>query len=128
MFVGNIVNWTSVVGTNIPFVTELNTNNKISNNNGLISLKTSGCWNVDASLTLGGTTGEIIVSLFADGVEKPTTYAETTLTTAITEANVSIVDGIKTILSQNPTVSNIALRVDTAGVTVNGKIRVEYVQ
>lgn len=128
MFVGSVTNWTSVVGTNIPFVTEINSNNKIVNNNGLIQLRTNGYWNVDASITVSGTTGEIIVSLFADGVEKVTTYAETTLTTDVTEANLSITDGIKTILSQNPNVGTIALRVDTAGVTVNGKIRVEYVQ
>lgn len=128
MFVGNITNWTSVVGTDIPFVTELNTNNKIANENGSIKLKTSGFWNVDAALTLSGTTGEIIVSLFADGVEKVTTYAEATLTTAVTEQNVSIIDGIRTILRENPNVASISLRVDTAGVNVSGKIRVEYVQ
>lgn len=128
MFVGSVTNWTSVVGTDIPFVTELNTNRKISNNNGAIRLRTNGFWNVDASLTLSGVTGEVIVSLFADGVEKPTTYAETTLTTDVLEANVSIVDGIKTILDQNPDIATVSLRVDTPGVTVNGKIRVEYVQ
>lgn len=128
MFVGSVTNWTSVVGTDIPFVTELNTNRKISNNNGAIRLRTNGFWNVDASLTLSGVTGEVIVSLFADGVEKPTTYAETTLTADVLEANVSIVDGIKTILDQNPDIATVSLRVDTPGVTVNGKIRVEYVQ
>lgn len=128
MFVGTVSNWTSVVGRDIPFITELNSNNKISNNNGTIRLRTSGYWNVDASLTLSGVADEVIVSLFADGEEKVTTYAETTLTTDVVEANVSITDGIKTILEQNPNVATISLRVDTAGVNVNGKIRVEYVQ
>lgn len=128
MFVGNVTNWTSVVGRDIPFTTELNTNRKISNENGLIRLRTSGYWNVDSSLTLSGVTGEVIVSLFADGVEKPTTYAETTLTADVLEANVSITDGIKTLLENNPNIATISLRVDTAGVIVNGKIRVEYVQ
>lgn len=128
MFIGSITNWTSVVGTDIPFITELNSNNKISNTNGLIRLRTNGYWNVDASLTLSGVTGEVIVSLYADGVEKPTTYAETTLTADVLEANVSITDAIKTILDRNPEIATIALRVDTPGVTVNGKIRVEYVQ
>ena len=128
MFIGSVTNWTSVVGTDIPFITELNSNNKISNTNGLIRLRTDGYWNVDASLTLSGVTGEVIVSLFADGVEKPTTYAETTLTADVLEANVSITDAIKTILDRNPEVATISLRVDTPGVTVNGKLRVEYVQ
>ena len=48
MFIGSITNWTSVVGTDIPFITELNSNNKISNTNGLIRLRTNGYWNVDA--------------------------------------------------------------------------------
>lgn len=128
MFIGSVTNWTSVVGTDIPFITELNSNNKISNTNGLIRLRTNGYWNVDASLTLSGVTGEVIVSLYADGAEKPTTYAETTLTADVLEANVSITDAIKTILDRNPEIATIALRVDTPGVTVNGKLRVEYVQ
>lgn len=128
MFIGTITNWTSVVGTDIPFITELNSNNKISNTNGLIRLRTNGYWNVDASLTLSGVTGEVIVSLYADGTEKPTTYAETTLTADVLEANVSITDAIKTVLDRNPEIATIALRVDTPGVTVNGKLRVEYVQ
>lgn len=128
MFVGSVTNWTSVVGRDIPFTTELNTNRKISNENGLIRLRTNGCWNVDSSLTLSGVTGEVIVSLFADGAEKTSTYAETTLTADVTEANVSITDGIKTLLDENPDLATISLRVDTPNVVVNGKIRVEYVQ
>ena len=128
MFIGSVTNWTSVVGTDIPFITELNSNNKISNTNGLIRLRTNGYWNVDASLTLSGVTGEVIVSLFADGVEKVTTYAETTLTADVLEANVSITDAIKTILDRNPDIATISLRVDTPNVVVNGKLRVEYVQ
>lgn len=128
MFIGNITNWTSVVGRDIPFITELNTNRKISNENGLIRLRTNGYWNVDASLTLSGVTGEVIVSLFENGTEKATTYAETTLTADVLEANVSLTDAIKTILDENPNIATISLRVDTPNVVVNGKIRVEYVQ
>lgn len=127
MFVGTITNWVSVVGQNIPFVTELNTNTKINNNSGLIGLKRGGYWNVDASMTLTGVDDDVIVSLFADGVEKVTTYAEATVTAA-GFTTVSLTDAIRTVLSQTDDVATIALRVDTAGVTVNGKIRVEYVQ
>ena len=127
MFVGTVTNWVSVVGQNIPFATELNTNNTIKNTGGLIRLKRGGYWNVDVSLTLTGVADDVIVSLFADGEEKVTTYAEATVTAA-GFTTVSLTDAIRTVLSDNFDFANIAIRVDTAGVTVNGKIRVEYVQ
>lgn len=127
MFVGTVQNWVSVVGQNIPFTTELNTNNKITNTNGTIRLRRGGYWNVDASLTLTGVADAVIVSLFEDGEEKVTTYAEATVT-ADGFTTVSLTDAIRTVLTQTDSLATIALRVDTAGVTVNGKIRVEYVQ
>ena len=127
MFVGTITNWTSVINTDIPFATELNTNNKITNTNGTIRLRRGGYWNVDASLTLTGVADAVIVSLYADGQEKVTTYAEATVT-ADGFTTVSITDAIRTVLTQTDSLATIALRIDTAGVTVNGKIRVEYVQ
>lgn len=127
MFVGTVTNWVSVVGQNIPFVTELNTNNTIKNNSGLLRLKRAGYWNVDASMTLTGVADDVIVSLFADGEEKVTTYAEATVTAA-GFTTVSLTDAIRTILAEASDFATIALRIDTAGVTVNGKIRVEYVQ
>lgn len=128
MFLGNVTNWTSVVGQNIPFTTVLNTNNRTKNDNGLISFKRSGYYNIDCALNLVGA-GEVIVSVIKDGVEDPTTYAETEITTDVADGNVAIVDAIKVVLNRNiDDLATIALRVDTAGITVSGKLRIEYVQ
>lgn len=127
MFVGTVTNWVSVLGQNIPFATELNTNTTIKNNGGLISLKRDGYWNVDASMTLTGVADDVIVSLFADGQEKVTTYAEASVTAA-GFTTISLTDAIRTVLAETNNFATIALRIDTAGVTVNGKLRVEYVQ
>lgn len=127
MFTGSVTNWTSVIGTDIPFVTEINSNNKVTNNNGLISLNKAGYYNVDATIVLVGT-GEVIMSMFADGVEVPTTFGEVELTTDVGIGTISITDAVKCVLAQYPNVGTISLRVDTAGVSVSGKIRVEYVQ
>ena len=126
MFLGRINDWTSVVGQDIPFATVINTNNKVLNNNGTILLRKPGYWNVDASLELTGVTGEVIVSVYADGVETGS-FAESNLATAASIRNVGIVDAIRTVLVNVPDTANISLRVDTAGVTVSGTIRVEYV-
>lgn len=126
MFLGRVTNWTSVVGQDIPFQTVLNTNNKISNSNGTISLKRAGYWNVDGSLELTGVTGAVIVSVYADGVETGA-YAASNLTTASSIRNVGIVDAVRTILTNVPENATISLRVDTAGVNVEGTLRIEYV-
>lgn len=127
MFTGYVNSWTSVLGTDIPFTTVINSNNKVTNNNGTLSLNKQGYYNVDATLVLSGT-GQVIVSMYADGQEVTSTYAETTLSTDVPIATVSITDAVKCVLATYPNVGTISLRVDTAGVVVNGKIRVEYVQ
>lgn len=126
MFLGRVDSWTSVVGTDIPFTTVRNTNNKIKNNNGTLSLLKTGNWNIDASLVLTGVADDVIVTVLADGQETGA-YAEAT-TTAAGFVTVPIVDAVRTALSRFPEAARISLRVDTAGVTVSGTIRVEYLQ
>lgn len=128
MFLGNVTNYTNVVGTDIPFTTELNTNTKVRNSAGEISLLDRGLWDIDASIILTGVAGDITVQLFVDGVAKPTTIAVATLDAAADFATVPITDTVRTIFASYPDVANISLRVDTAGVIVSGKIRVEYVK
>ena len=126
MFIGRVTNWTSVVGTAIPFATVINSNNKISNNNGVISLKRPALWDIDGTITLTGVTGEIIVSVWADGVETGA-FAETELTTDVAIQTVPIKDVVRTVIDQYPNVANIELRVDTAGVTTSGTLTVSYI-
>lgn len=126
MFLGRVTGWTSVVGQYIPFQTVKNTNSKITNSNGLLSLRTGGLWDIDAALTLSGVAGDVVVSVLADGVATGTTVTATT--TAAGFVTVPVVDAIRTVLAQYPNVANVGLQVDTSGVTVSGTLRVENVR
>lgn len=126
MFLGRVTGWTSVVGQYIPFQTAKNTNSKITNSNGLLSLRTGGLWDIDAALTLYGVAGDVVVSVLADGVATGTTVTATT--TAAGFVTVPVVDAIRTVLAQYPNVANVGLQIDTAGVTVSGTLRVENVR
>ena len=126
MFLGQVTGWTSVVGQYIPFQTVKNTNSKITNSNGLLSLRTGGLWDIDAALTLSGVAGNVVVSVLADGVATGATVTATT--TAAGFVTVPIVDAIRTVLAQYPNVANVGLQIDTAGVTVSGTLRVENVR
>lgn len=126
MYLGRVTGWTSVVGQYIPFQTVKNTNSKITNSNGLLSLRTGGLWDIDAALTLSGVAGNVVVSVLADGVATGATVTVTT--TAAGFVTVPIVDAIRTVLAQYPNVANVGLQIDTAGVTVSGTLRVENVR
>lgn len=126
MFLGRVLDWTSVLNTPIPFLTVKNTNGKISNNSGTISLNTSGIWNIDASIVMTGVADTVNVSVLADGVATGA-FAEATLT-ATGYTTVPIVDAVKTVLASYPNVAKISLQLDTAGVTVSGTIRIENVK
>lgn len=126
MFLGRVTGWTSVVGQYIPFQTVKNTNSKITNSNGLLSLRTGGLWDIDAALTLSGVAGDVVVSVLADGVATGTTVTATT--TAAGFVTVPVVDAIRTVLAQYPNVANVGLQIDTSGVTVSGTLRVENVR
>lgn len=126
MFLGRVTGWTSVVGQYIPFQTVKNTNSKITNSNGILSLRTGGLWDIDAALTLSGVAGDVVVSVLADSVATGTTVTATT--TAAGFVTVPVVDAIRTVLAQYPNVANVGLQIDTAGVTVSGTLRVENVR
>lgn len=126
MFLGRVTGWTSVVDQYIPFQTVKNTNSKITNSNGLLSLRTGGLWDIDAALTLSGVAGNVVVSVLADGVATGATVTATTTVAGF--VTVPIVDAIRTVLAQYPNVANVGLQIDTAGVTVSGTLRVENVR
>lgn len=126
MFLGRVTNWTSVVGTDIPFLTELNTNTKTRNASGVVSILERGLWNIDASIEVTGVAGDIEIQLLADGVVRDT--RSTSLTDATDFGVVSFDDAIRVIFAQYPDTATISMRVDTAGVVVNGKLRIENVR
>lgn len=126
MFFGSIKNWTSVTNTAIPFTTVLNTNNKTSNTNGVISMRSSGYYDIDASLTISGVVGTVTATVYADGVATNVTASKTLVSgdTAI----ISIVDAVKVSPAIYPNTATISIVLDTADVTVNGNLRVQYIQ
>ena len=126
MFLGRVTNYTNVVGADIPFLTELNTNAKTRNSGGEIAILERGLWNIDASIELTGVAGDIEVQLLADGVVRDTRSAS--LTDATDFQSVSFADAIRVIFAQYPDTADISMRVDTDGVIVNGKIRIENVR
>lgn len=127
MFLGRVNNYTSVANQPIPFATVLNTNDKIANNLGVISLRKGGIWNVDASITVTGVVGDIVATLYADGVA--TNAAQTASLGATTDfATIPLSEAVRTVLASYPDVANISIGLGTAGLTVNGSLRVEYLQ
>lgn len=135
MFLGKITDYlvpTGQANTPIPIMTVENTNDKIVNNQGVISFMKNGHFNVDASISVTAAEAQnVTVSIYADdGVRRSlvATIPESPSATDLGTANVALVDAIKVILTKYFTIANIYIAVDQSDVTVNGYIRVEYVK
>lgn len=128
MFLGTINQTTSVANTNIPIATQFNTNRKIVNNttNNTIELRKAGIYNIDGWLTLFGVAGDIDVNVYADGTLRDTITATTA--SATDYVTVPIVDAVRAVIANYPQVAEVSIQVGTAGVTLAGLIRVEYLQ
>jgi len=127
MFLGTVTGWTSALNTDVPFATKINSNAKVTNTNGLISLNRTGLWNVDTMLVVTGVTGNVSAQIYADGVADPTAIATDTIDTSGT-ATLNITDAVRTVVASYPNVGQISVRLSVASATVTGQIRVEYVQ
>lgn len=123
MFLGRIADYTTVANVAIPFPTVINSNGRTTNNAGVVSIRKPGYYMVDADLTVTGVAGDIVATLYIDGVATPIT-ATTTLTAATDFANLSISDAVRVAFSQFPDVATISIVIDTAGVIVDGSFRV----
>ena len=125
MFLGTISNYTSVANADIPIATVINSNNKISNNSTEIDFNKAGFYNVDAVLNITGPAADITLNLVADGAVKRSVTV--TVATADDYVVIPLMDALKVLQSLSGAAS-ISLQLDTAGYTVNGTVRVEYVQ
>lgn len=125
MFFGTIEQATTVASANIPITTELATNRKVVNNTttNTLEIRKQGIYNVDGYLSMSGVQGDIDVNIIADGDLRRT--VSVSLPSATAYATVPIVDAIRVVLAEYPQVANIAIRVDTSGLSVFGAIRVE---
>ena len=127
MFLGTISNWTSVVGSDVPFATKINSNNKITNNGGVLSLNKVGYWNIDVNLVVSGAVGDVTATLYEDGVASPTAFSTITLASGGT-GTLNIPDAVRTTFAEFPQFGTISVRFSQPNVIANGQIRVEYVQ
>jgi len=126
MFVGTIENYTSVVGQNIPIATELSTNRKVVNANGVLEIRKPGIYKVDGYIQVLGATGDIDINILHDGVVAR--EITVTLASATDVKVVPLVDAFRCIKAQYPNVGSISIQTDTAGLTIDGLVSVEYVQ
>lgn len=127
MITGRVENWTSVVGTDVPFVTELKTNNKVINKDGVFNIVRSGIYDIDANLVVLGVAGDVTARLIADG-EETDIFAQATLADTSAIATLPLTDAFRVVFSQMPNVATISVRLDEAGFNVSGNIRIQYVQ
>lgn len=127
-FVGTISNVTSVANTNIPITTELSTNRKVVNNtaSNVLEIRKPGIYKVDGYLQLLGVAGDVDINILHDGVvarELTVTIASATAVTLV-----PLADAFRCITAQYPNVGNISIQTNTAGLTIDGLISVEYIQ
>lgn len=128
MFVGTIENYTSVANTNIPIRTELSTNRKVVNDTtaNVLEIRKPGIYKVDGYIHLLGATGDVDINILHDGaLARELTV---TLASATDVKIVPLVDAFRCINAQYPNVGNISIQTDTAGLTIDGLVSVEYIQ
>ncbi len=127
MFLGRINYSPSVIDTNIPITVDFNTNNKISYRptTNEITLRKTGLYNITGALFVTGAAGDVGITLIADGAERRLFGA--TLAEAGSVATIPIVDAIRVVADEYPSIATIAIQTDIAGLDISGDIRVEYV-
>ena len=127
MFLGRINDFvTTSANQIIPFITKINSNKNTSNSAGVISLRKAGYYNLDANLYISGVAGVVTATVYADGVPTDNVASATTAVAGV--ASLSLTDVIRAAISQFPDVATISIVLDTAGVSVDGTVRVEYVK
>ena len=128
MFVRTIENYTSVANTNIPIRTELSTNRKVDNNttNNVLEIRKPGIYKVDGYVQFLGVAGDIDINILHDGVLARELTVTSASATAVTI--VPLDDAFRCINVQYPNVGNISIQTDTAGLTIDGLVSVEYIQ
>lgn len=128
MFVGTIENVTSVANTNIPIRTELSTNRKVVNDTtaNVLEIRRPGIYKVDGYLQILGVAGDVDINILHDNA--PVRELTVTLGSATDVVLVPLVDAFRCITAQFPSVGNISIQTDTAGLTIDGLVTVEHIQ
>lgn len=128
MFAGRIENVTSVANQNIPIITELSTNRKVINNtiSNVIEIRKPGIYKADGYLQVLGTTGDVSFYIMHD--TEQAREITVTLASATAVSVIPLDDVFRCVFSQYPNIGSISIQTDTAGLTIDGFISVEYIQ
>lgn len=128
MFLGNFSVANSVANENIPIKTLISTNRKIVNNStsNVLELRKAGIYNIDGWITISGDTGTVDVQIWADNSLRDSIVVTTTADDQF--VTVPIVDAVRAVIANYPEVADISIRVGTSGYTLDGVIRIEYLQ
>ena len=122
---------TATPNVNIPFVTELNTNNNTRRNavTNAVDIATSGLYNID--LTLNATNvavGDVTVSLFGDGVALPESAVSATSGAVTDLISFNIHDTIRVTPDMNMAHASIGVQSTVAMDITNAVLTIEKVR
>jgi len=128
MFVGTIDNVTSVANQNIPIRTELSTNRRVVNDTttNVLEIRKAGIYKLDGYVQILGIAGDVDINIYHDG--QLARELTVTLASATDVVIVPLDDPFRCINAQYPNVGNVSIQTDTAGLTIDGLVSVEYIQ
>lgn len=123
MYKGTITTATAVTaGTDIPFVTKLNTNQHTAARNGEVRINSTGYYQADASVVITGYTASTAISLqlYADGVAIPEAIA-TAVPGSTTTSQITLpVHDIIRVLPDNFDIAKLSARLSGAATIESG--------
>ena len=92
----------------------------------MLEIRKPGIYKVEGYVQFLGVAGDIDINILHDGV----LARELTVTSAsATAVNiVPLIDAFRCVNAQYPNVGNISIQTDTAGLTIDGLVSVEYIQ
>ena len=132
MYKGIITASTTITAnTNIPFVTELNTNRNTSYDatSNAVDIVTSGLYNIDVTINLTGIAeGDIGLNLLGDGIVLPESVVSATSTATSDAISLNIHDTIRVTPDSGVTHATIALQATEDATIQNAVLTIEKVR
>lgn len=123
MYKGTITTGTAVAAaTDIPFITQLNTNAHTAGKNGEVRINSTGYYEANASVVITGYTASTAISLqlYADGVAIPEAIATSVPGSTTTSAVTLAVHDIIRVLPDNFDIAKLTARLSGAATVESG--------
>ena len=92
----------------------------------VLEIRKPGIYKVDGYLQLIGVAGDIDINILHDG--QPARELTVTSASATAVTLVPLADAFRCINAQYPNIGSISIQTDTAGVTIDGLVSVEFIQ